>query len=139
MKERLLLDTHVWLWFGLGDTQRMKPASAQKIQEAAWNGLLHVSAMSIWEIGMLDARRRITLGREVDEWIAQALTLPGLQLTGLEPSIALDANRLPGDCHGDPSDRILIATARHLDATFMTADRQIQSYGDEGYLRVLKL
>lgn len=139
MKDGLLLDTHAWLWFGLGDAKRIKPAAVARIQRAREAGLLAVSVISVWEIGLLDLRRRITLGRPCEEWIAQALALPGLRLVGLDPSVALAANRLPWDCHGDPADRILIATARHLDIPLVTADASIQSYAAQGHLKVIKL
>jgi len=138
MKDALLLDTHAWLWFFNGE-RRLKPSSIARFDRAARLGALWVSVISIWEIGMLDSKGRIVLGRPVEEWVGEALDKPGLQLAGIEPAVALAASRLPGTCHNDPADRILIATARHMDMAIATADAAIGAYAAQGYLKVLGL
>lgn len=132
----LLLDTHVWLWFALGNGDRLDEAACQQIEDAAYGGRLAISAITVWEIGMLDAKGRITLGAPCEKWVATALALPGLRLVGLEPDIAVASTRLPGEFHPDPADRILVATARALDATLATADERIINYSRAGYLKV---
>lgn len=133
----LLLDTHVWLWFALGDTGRLAVPVRKKIEAAANGGKLAVAAISIWEVGMLEAKGRIVLGMPCEKWVASALSLPGLRLIGLEPEIAVASSRLPGDMHGDPADRILAATARARDAVLATADERLLEYGVAGFMRVL--
>jgi len=93
----LLLDTHVWLWFALGDAGRLAAPVRKKIEAASHGGKLAVSAISVWEIGMLDAKGRIVLGSPCEKWVATALALPGLRLIGLEPEIAVASSRLPGE------------------------------------------
>jgi PIN domain nuclease of toxin-antitoxin system len=44
---------------------------------------------------------------------------------------------LPGPVHGDPADRILIATARALDLTIVTRDSAILDYSARGHVRAL--
>jgi PIN domain nuclease of toxin-antitoxin system len=39
--------------------------------------------------------------------------------------------------HGDPADRLLVATARTLPATLITRDAKILSYSEAGHLRAL--
>lgn len=133
----LLLDTHVWLWFALGDASRLTAPVRKKIEAAAHGGKLVVSAISIWEIGMLEAKGRIVLGAPCEKWITAALELPGLRLIGLEPEIAVASSRLPGEIHGDPADRMLAATARARDAMLATADERLLEYGKAGFMRVL--
>lgn len=133
----LLLDTHVWLWFALGDTGRLSAPVRKKIEAAAHGGKLAVSAISVWEIGMLEAKGRIVLGSPCEKWVATALVLPGLRLIGLEPEIAVASSRLPGEMHGDPADRMLAATARARDAVLATADERLVGYGKAGFMRVL--
>jgi len=135
----LLLDTHVWLWFALGNSDRLGVAACQQIEDAAYGGRLAISAITVWEIGMLDAKGRIALGAPCEKWVATALTLPGLRLVGLEPDIAVASTRLPGEFHPDPADRILVATARALDATLATADERIINYSRAGYLKILDI
>ena len=87
---------------------------------------------------MLVAKGRLALDRDVAEWIAAALALPGLRLAPLDPQIAIDATRLPGDIHGDPADRLIVATARHHAATLVTDDQLILTYSACGHLRAQK-
>jgi len=133
----LLLDTHVWLWFALGDTERLATPVRKRIVAATHGGTLVVSAISVWEIGMLEAKGRIVLGMPCEKWVTTALTLPGLRLIGLEPEIAIASSHLPGEIHGDPADRILAATARARDAVLATADERLVEYGKAGFMRVL--
>jgi PIN domain nuclease of toxin-antitoxin system len=85
---------------------------------------------------MLEKKGRITLSRSIDEWTKAALTAPGIRLVDLSPEIAIESTRLPGEPHGDPADRIIIATARVLGATLITRDEQIVSYASGGHVRV---
>jgi PIN domain nuclease of toxin-antitoxin system len=60
-----------------------------------------------------------------------------LQLAPLTPSIAILSTRLPGNFHGDPADRFLVATARIDGARLITKDRRILEYGREKHVSVL--
>jgi PIN domain nuclease of toxin-antitoxin system len=66
-----------------------------------------------------------------------ALALPGIHLAPLEPAVAVASTRLPGDLHGDPADRLIVATARQLGATLVTADAAVLAYGRLGQVDVL--
>ncbi len=132
----LLLDTHVLLWLLRGDA-RLSPPVRERIDEAARQRQLWVSAITPWEIGMLVAKGRLVLDRDVAEWIDAALALPGVQLAPLEPGVAVASTRLPALFHGGPADRILVATARHLGAALVTADAVLLAYGSEGHVAVV--
>lgn len=132
----LLLDTHVWLWFALGDANRLATPLRMEIENAALGGKLAVSAISVWEIGMLESKGRIVLGMPCEKWVEAALALPGLRLIGLDTEIAIASSRLPGEFHGDPADRILAATARSCNATLATADERLLVYGKAGLMKV---
>lgn len=86
---------------------------------------------------MLVRKRRLNLGTATREWVSRALSRPGVRLAPLTPEIAIDSEELPGRIHGDPADRIMIATARALDATLVTRDRLILDYGAQGHVDVL--
>lgn len=107
------------------------------IDEEVQTDQVAVSAITPWEIAMLVERRRLRLGREVGEWIAEALALPGVTLIPIEPAIAINSVRLPGEFHADPADRFIVATARHLKASLLTADRTILAYSAAGHLRAV--
>ena len=94
--------------------------------------------MSVWEIGMLVAKDRIRLSMPVDEWVRQASATPGMQMLGVIPEIALESTRLPDAPHGDPVDRLLMASARLHNLTLVTADEKILAYAKQGHLKALK-
>jgi PIN domain nuclease of toxin-antitoxin system len=135
--EPLLLDTHCWVWLEFGHQDRFSRSGFVAFREAAERRKLLVSVISIWEVGMLEAKGRIELFMPCDEWIKRALATPGLALAPLTPEIALDSTRLPGDLHGDPADRILVATARRMGARILTKDRRLISYARQGHVRVI--
>ena len=86
---------------------------------------------------MLISKGRLTLEREVLTWIHAALAVPGVRLIPLEPEIAVSSTRLPWEMHPDPADRILVATARHLGATLVTADQALLDFSGKGHFRAL--
>jgi PIN domain nuclease of toxin-antitoxin system len=47
------------------------------------------------------------------------------------------STRVPWDTHSDPTDRILLATARHLDATLVTADGKLLDYAAQGFVKCI--
>lgn len=65
------------------------------------------------------------------------MALPGIRLVPLLPNISVASTRLPGSLHADPADRIIVATARHLAASRLTADGLLLNYGNAGYMKVL--
>jgi PIN domain nuclease of toxin-antitoxin system len=135
----LLLDTHAWLWYAEGVANCIGPAARATIETARRQHRLHVSSISVWEIGMLCAKGKIALSAPVKGWLRRALAAPGLRLLDLDAETALESTQLPGSPHGDPADRFLIAVARVHDLTLATADTKIIDYAAAGHLRVLAL
>lgn len=138
--DRLLLDTHVWLWLALGTPRKIAPGALKTLEEAAKSTGLMVSVVSIWELALLVARARIVLPLPLNDWVAQALSRPQIRLIGLtQPGIVIDSVNLPGEIHADPADRFLIATARNRRATLATHDDRIIAYGQSGHVRILAI
>jgi PIN domain nuclease of toxin-antitoxin system len=133
---RLLLDTHVLVWL-LEDSGRISEPVHEQVQQAADEDRLFVSAITPWEIAMLVAKGKLRLGQDVGEWLEAALSLPGIHLEPLSPSIAVASTRLPWEVHSDPADRILLATARQQDAVLVTADKKILDYADQGFVKCI--
>ena len=132
----LLLDTHVWLWLMEGHS-RLAPAVRETIQENVPDRRLHVAAISVWELAMLEAKGRIAFDVECGVWVRRALAAPGFVMIPLLPEISIASTRLPGEFHGDPADRLIVATARQCGCTLVTADQAILDYAASGNLRVL--
>lgn len=133
----LLLDTHVWLWLMNGDRALRGSPALPAIEAAAHGGQVGVAAISVWEVGMLESKGRIVLPMDGMLWVEKALGAPGVHLIPLSPEIALQSTRLPGAFHGDPADRMLVATARCEGCVLVTRDQRILDYGAQGLLRVL--
>ena len=133
----LLLDTHVWIWLINGDQRLATSPALRLIHQAASRAEVFVSVISMWEVGMLEAKKRIVLPLDGLEWVRQALKAPGVSLAALTPEIALESSRLPGQFHGDPADRILVATARNLQAALVTQDHWILQYAQKRFLTAI--
>lgn len=135
----LLLDTHAWLWYAEGISQRLPADAVARIEAVRRQSKLFVTTISIWEIGMLQNKRRLTLSAPVNIWVERATALPGLRVLPLDAESAVESTQLPDLIHGDPADRFLIAIARVKGLHLKTADEKIIEYGREGYLNVFEI
>lgn len=131
----LLLDTNAVLYFGQGEPMREEAIAA--IDAARARGAAFVSPVSAWEIGLLAAKGRLTLSLEPLAWLGTFLRRSGIRPTPLTPEAAVRSSFLPGSFHGDPADRMLVATARELGAVLVTRDRKILAYAEAGELQAL--
>jgi len=133
----LLLDTHYWIWLQAGARQEISDAVRKAIEEAGASGNLLLSVISVWEVGLLEAKGRIELDAPCEQWVENALATPGLSIAPLTPEIALASSRLPEPFHGDPADRIIVATARALGARLVTRDSKILEYSRKRHVSTL--
>jgi PIN domain nuclease of toxin-antitoxin system len=131
---KLVLDTHCWIWLMLGDEKLPQPTRLQ-IEHSARTGELFIPAISVWEVAMLESKGRLTFNTSVSHWVEQALSVPGVRLMPLTPEIAIDSCNLPGELHGDPADRLIVAAARIQDAALVTHDQKILAYAKHGFVR----
>ena len=117
----ILLDTHVLLWQERGD-QRLGAQARRLLERALRENNLAVSAISFWEVGMRVQKGRLDLRLDLDAWRRDLLT-EGLFEVPVDGTIAARAG-LFSDMHGDPADRLIVATALE-GHRLMTADRLI--------------
>jgi PIN domain nuclease of toxin-antitoxin system len=133
----VLLDTHVWLWSVHGDKGRIGRRTRQVLSRAESRDAIRVSVATLFEVTALHALARIRLTRSPEQWIRESFETTGIRIAEMSTAIAIDAGGIPRSALADPLDRILVATARHLDATFLTSDARILDYGSKtGDLRV---
>jgi PIN domain nuclease of toxin-antitoxin system len=121
----IVLDTHVWIWW-VSDPRRLSKDAERAIRSARRIG---VPAISLWEFAMLRAKGRIETDRPPLEWVRLALALPRVELLPLTPAIAVHSSQLGGDFHGDPADRLIVATALAESAPLVSRDEKIHKYG----------
>jgi len=65
----LLLDTHIWIWVAENLTAKLSTSCIDGIRLARRQERLLVSAISVWEVAILDAKGRITLSANCHEWV----------------------------------------------------------------------
>jgi len=106
----------------------LRPTAVKQIDAAALRDAVFVSPISLWEIARLERDGRIELSVGVKRWTNLALAQPGIHLLAYTPAIAIESVHLPPPMHKDPSDRILVASARIEKMTLITADKAILAY-----------
>jgi PIN domain nuclease of toxin-antitoxin system len=120
----LLLDTHAWLWWSSA-SKRLSLRARRQIDRARQIG---VPAVCVWEVSTLVTRGRIRLDRDVRIWVIDALAQPRVRLVDLTAEIAVTAGTIPSSFHGDPIDRMVVATALELRAPLVTADERLKGW-----------
>jgi PIN domain nuclease of toxin-antitoxin system len=120
----IVLDTHAWIWW-ISAPRKLSLHARRAIDEAKE---VAVSAISLWEVAMLVAKSRLELDRDVGLWMRQALAVPQVLLAPLSSEIAVRSTKLGRDFHGDPADRLIVATALELDAALVTKDDRMRSW-----------
>ena len=133
----VLLDTHAWVWLLNGD-QKLNPKALRAIERSLSDAAVLLSAISPWEVAMLVSKGRLTLDRDVGEWVDKAVNISGIRIEPISPEIAVASTRLLGNIHSDPADRLIAATARHIGALLVTDDHLLLEYGSSGHLKALK-
>lgn len=118
---RLLVDSHVLLWWFEEEVARLSPSVANALADGS--NELFVSAASIWELSIKQSIGKLTISVDLDEHAAAQGFLP-LPVTGQH---AAAVRTLPLH-HKDPFDRLLIAQARIEGLTLVTADRALSAY-----------
>jgi PIN domain nuclease of toxin-antitoxin system len=85
----------------------------------------YLSAISLWEVAMLVALRRLSLDLALSDWLTTAAHPRTVRLVPITPAIAAGTAALPDTFHRDPADRLIVATCRDLEAPLVTHDRLI--------------
>ena len=127
----MLLDTHVLLWRETGN-HRLGLQCRRILETALRERQAAVSAISFWELGMRVEKGQIELPFVLDMW-RQDLLQRGIVEIPVDGDIGIRAGLLR-DMHGDPADRIIVATAQD-GHQLMTADRRILDW--DGDLRTI--
>jgi PIN domain nuclease of toxin-antitoxin system len=120
---KLLLDTHILLWFQAGDPALPKETE-QAIRSEANEA--YVSMVSFWEIGLKHSIGKLPLRMTLDAFF-NTITEASFQILAVEQPHIVAASALPLH-HRDPFDRMLIGQAKHEGMQLITLDAQFQAY-----------
>ena len=120
--EVIVVDTHVAIWITAGSPSLGKQSRAA-LELAFKEDRVAVSAITFWEMAMLIEKQRLGVISSAAELRTKIL---GAQIeeVPVDGNIAILAAGLE-HLHGDPADRLIVATALAHDAMLMTADRAI--------------
>jgi PIN domain nuclease of toxin-antitoxin system len=123
----IVLDTHAWVWW-VSEPDRLSTRVRSAVETEASRGDVIVSSISVWEVAMLVAKKRLVLTLPVVEWVARSEALPYLRFVPVDNALAISSVSLAGFSHPDPADRLILATAQWLDATVVTKDRRMRAW-----------
>jgi PIN domain nuclease of toxin-antitoxin system len=133
----LLWDTCAAIW--IYEKARLSRAAVDAMADAHSRGVpAYISPISAWEIGMLASHGRLQLLIRPERWFANLFEAPGVRLADMSPDVLIASSYLPGKPPKDPTDRIILATARELGAMLLTRDRALLAYGEQGHVAVLE-
>jgi PIN domain nuclease of toxin-antitoxin system len=135
----VLLDTCAWLWLANGHERFVNASCRGDVEAAGRDGRLFLAPISMWEVAMKVAKGKLALSSPTLEWIQHSKRRSRIQDAPMAAEVAVDSATLPGSFHADPADRLVIATARYLDAHLVTGDKAIADYAQGGFVKVWKL
>jgi len=121
---RLLLDTHLLLWW-LSDDPRLPQPVVEWVQ--APDAEVFVSQASLWEMAI-----KVSIGRlQVDlAELERQLPLQGFRWLQINNAHVLAVAELEsGGVHRDPFDRLLVCQSRAEPMLLLTVDSQLRRYG----------
>lgn len=122
----MVLDTHVLLWW-LSASPSLPARAKRALREATTRGPVVVSAISVFEIATGVRRGRIELRQPFEDWLRDLALLPEIRIEPVNGVIAARAAGFGDSVHGDPADRIILATASVLGLPLATSDERLRA------------
>lgn len=121
---RLLLDTHIFLWFIDGD-RRLDPAWAAQIRDP--DNPVFLSVVSIWEVLVKHRLGKLPLPEPPDVLLLEQRERHRISSLALDEASVVRLAALPLH-HHDPLDRMLVCQALAYDLTLVTVDPAMRAY-----------
>ena len=121
---RLLLDTHVFLWYITADPKL--PESFLAATQDASNDVF-LSSISVWEAVIKHGLGKLSLPALPSTYLPQQRTAHGIAALPVDEGAMAHLAELP-PIHREPFDRLLIAQAMQHQLTLITVDRIFSAY-----------
>jgi PIN domain nuclease of toxin-antitoxin system len=121
---RILLDTHIFLWFISGDTQL-----STDVRDAVRDpdNDVYLSAVSVWEAIAKYQLGKLPLPENPETYLPKQRDLHQIASLALDESSVIQLAKLPS-LHRDPFDRMLICQALQNGLTIATVDTAVRAY-----------
>ena len=132
---KTIIDTHILIWC-LIEKEKLTQNEVTSISQAQLDGSLLVSSISLWEIAMLVHKKKISVFARVVDFLEEIEKLPGIQIVQIDSKIASESIALTDNFHGDPADRMIVATAKVHSANLITRDKKIIQWAKNGEIRI---
>lgn len=116
---KILLDTHIWLWYLAGSEKLSKSfrRSFDQPENELW-----ISPISVWETLILSEKGKLEFVSDPVSWVREAMTQLPIRQAPLTTEVVIQSRLLPLP-HQDPADRFIAATALVYDLHLATADK----------------
>ena len=121
---RLLLDTHIFLWY-IANDKRLTPAWSQAIRDL--DNEVCLSVVSLWEAIIKYTTGKLLLPEAPETYIPRLREYHQIISLPVEEVDVAQVAALPL-LHGDPFDRLLIGQAIQHGLTLVTVDAAICAY-----------
>ena len=121
---KLLLDTHVFLWW-IGDDKRLSQPARDAIMSSG--NAVFLSVASAWELAVKIRLGKLKLKDDLERFLPDQLQRNAIVALPIGLSHAIRLHRLPLH-HRDPFDRMLIVQASVENMTLVTADPFVRMY-----------
>jgi len=120
----IILDTHALIYDALTPA-RLSARARKAIALAAAERSLACSDISLWEIAMLIARKRLDPAMDARQFLDDMIAARDVQVLPITTQIAV-LSQSDIFSHGDPADRLIAATARFYRASLVTSDAKLR-------------
>jgi PIN domain nuclease of toxin-antitoxin system len=121
---RILLDTHIFLWFISGDTQ-LSAGVRDAIRDP--DNEVYLSSVSVWEAIVKYQLGKLPLPESPETYLPKQRELHQIASLALDESSVVQLAKLP-PLHRDPFDRMLICQALQNCLTIATVDSAVRAY-----------
>jgi PIN domain nuclease of toxin-antitoxin system len=121
---RILLDTHIFLWFISGDRQL-----SDKIRDAIRDSdnEVYLSAISVWEVIVKYQLGKLSLPESPEIYLPKQRDLHQITSLPFDEMSVIQLAKLP-PLHRDPFDRMLVCQALQHNLTIATVDPVVRAY-----------